>query len=202
MRTRNPQQQRSRTTKTRLLDAGERLIRRKGFHGTDSKEIASQAGVAIGSFYAYFNDKKDLFVAVLNRYTERIFSSVPDLPAEGLNADNGGRLIREYVWKVIRAHDLPELHRELFVVMGGDPDLNVLVERWQRESVRRLEISLNSAAGRLRVRDTKTAAVLLHAVLEAAIQRLTLYRVEVQEERLMEELGDMFSRYLLSGGDV
>lgn len=194
---RTPQQERSRSTKNRLLDAGELLIRRKGYHGTNSKEIAAQANTAIGSFYAYFGGKKDLFIAILERYTERIFDRVPDLPAQGLAGGRAGDLLHSYVRDVVRAHDLPELHRELYVVLRNDPDLEELIGRWQQESVRRLERALRSASAHLRIRDTRAAAVVLHATMEAVIQRITLSRVAVEEQRLVGETADMFARYLL-----
>jgi AcrR family transcriptional regulator len=196
-RIRTPRQKRSRKTKARLLDAGQRLICRKGFHGTNSKEIAAAAGVAIGSFYAYFKNKKDLFIAVLNRYTERIFASIPELRSDRLSRRDAKGLIHEYVRDVVKAHDLPELHRELFVVLRNDPDLEGLIDRWQKRAVRQLESSLQSAAGYLRIRNTRVAAVLLNASLEAVIQRITLYRTAVDEAELVAELADMFCRYLL-----
>jgi AcrR family transcriptional regulator len=195
---RTPQQDRSRSTKNRLLDAGQLLICRKGYHGTNSKEIAAEAGTAVGSFYAYFRDKKDLFIAILQRYTQRIFASVPDLPLRGSAGGRAGELLHEYVRNVVRAHDLPELHRELYVVLRNDPDLEVLIDRWQQESVRRLERALRNAAGHLRIRDIQAAAVVLHATLEAVIQRITLSRVAVEEGRLVRESADMFARYLVN----
>jgi AcrR family transcriptional regulator len=196
-RVRTPRQRRSRKTKARLLDAGQRLICRKGFHGTNSKEIAAAAGAAIGSFYAYFKDKKDLLFAVLDRYTERIFAAMPELPADWPERRDAKALIHGYVREVVKAHDLPELHRELLVVLRNDPDLEELIDRWQQRAVRQLESVLQSAAGSLRVRNTKAAAVLLHASLEAVIQRLTLYRADVEQAELVAELADMFCRYLL-----
>ena len=194
---RTPRQDRSRTTKSRLLDAGQLLICRNGYHGTNSKQIAAEAGSAIGSFYAYFRDKKDLFIAILERYTERIFAGVPNLPIQGLAPEKARDTLHEYIRSVVQAHDLPELHRELYVVLRNDPDLQVLIDRWQQESVGRIEEALRGASAPLRIRDTQAAAVLLHAALEAIIQRITLYRVTVDQDRLVKELADMFARYLL-----
>jgi AcrR family transcriptional regulator len=198
---RKPRQDRSRTTKNRLLDAGQQLICRKGYHGTNSKEIAAEAGTAVGSFYAYFRDKKDLFIAILERYTERIFASIPDLPVHELATGQPRDLLHEYVQSVVQAHDLPELHRELYVVLRNDPDLEELIDRWQRESVRRLEHALRSVSGHLRVRDIQAAAVVLYAALEAIIHRITISRIAVDQNRLVRELTDMFARYLLDDGE-
>lgn len=198
---RTPQQERSRSTKTSLMDAGQRLFCSRGFHGTNSKEIAAEAGVAIGSFYAYFKDKKDLFIAVLDRYSQRIFASLPELPTKILVEDKAEEVLSDYIHKIVRAHDLPQLHRELFVVLRNDPDLEDMIHRWQQESVRRIEGSLQDAARFLRIRNTRAAAILMNTTIEATVQRLTLYRAEIEEKQLVEELADMFCRYLLVDGE-
>ena len=52
-----PQQKRSEQTRARILEAGKRLFMRDGYHSTSRKKIAAEAGVAIGSFYSYFDDQ-------------------------------------------------------------------------------------------------------------------------------------------------
>lgn len=48
-------------SRTHLLDAAEEVFGRKGFHETTLKEIAEQAGFAVGSVYSFFENKDDLF---------------------------------------------------------------------------------------------------------------------------------------------
>jgi AcrR family transcriptional regulator len=47
-------------TRTRLVDAGQRLFEKKGFDATTIEEIASAAGVAPRTFFRYFTSKEDL----------------------------------------------------------------------------------------------------------------------------------------------
>jgi hypothetical protein len=79
--------------------------------------------------------------------------------------------------------------------------LEDLIDRWQKESVRRLEQALRNVSGHLRVRDIRAAAVVLYAALEAVIHRITISRVAVDQNRLVGELTDMFARYLLNDGE-
>ena len=62
-----PVQERGEATKNRLLDQALELFSRKGYHATTSKEIAAAAGLATGSFYRYFRDKKAVFLGVCSR---------------------------------------------------------------------------------------------------------------------------------------
>jgi AcrR family transcriptional regulator len=50
-----------RETRRRLIEAGTELFARRGLYGVTSAEIARQAGVAAGTFYLHFKDKRELF---------------------------------------------------------------------------------------------------------------------------------------------
>jgi len=58
-------------TAQRLLDAGERLIARRGLDATSVEDIAAAAGYSRGAFYSNFKSKEDLFFDVLRRNQER-----------------------------------------------------------------------------------------------------------------------------------
>ena len=64
---REPVQARGIQTREKIIDAGEKLFIRQGFHNILADDIARAAGVSVGSFYGYFEDKRALFLAVLER---------------------------------------------------------------------------------------------------------------------------------------
>lgn len=64
MRVRIPKQRRSRERKQRIMDTALALSLRRRPAGTSSNEIARQAGVSIGTFYSYFEDKRSLFLEI------------------------------------------------------------------------------------------------------------------------------------------
>jgi len=53
-------------TRAAILRASESVFAEKGFHGAHMEEIASQAGVAVGTLYNYFDDRKHLLGALLD----------------------------------------------------------------------------------------------------------------------------------------
>lgn len=77
---RNPQQKRSIEKKNRIIAAARRLFIKKGYFGTNTAEIAQEAGISTGSVYAYFEDKKDILLAGLqffgNQITEQICEEI------------------------------------------------------------------------------------------------------------------------------
>ena len=74
-----PQQERSRRTLQRLLDAGEALIREKGFDRASVAEIAERAGCSVGAFYTRFPDKDALFYSILQRFYEGAAATVEEM---------------------------------------------------------------------------------------------------------------------------
>ena len=52
-------------TRTKLKEAGKRVIFRKGFHEARVSDITEEAGVAHGTFYLYFRTKEDLLLELL-----------------------------------------------------------------------------------------------------------------------------------------
>src|SRR5437879_11147599 len=72
---REPQQERSQKTKENILRAAERLFDKRGYEEVTSHEIADAAGVAIGSFYAYFADKEQLLLLLLEQRLDEEFHS-------------------------------------------------------------------------------------------------------------------------------
>jgi AcrR family transcriptional regulator len=198
-KTRVPQQERSRETKRRLIVAGERLFSQKGFHNTTSKEIATEAGVAIGSFYAYFADKKALFIDVLKSHSKQLLDSISKVRLEDIGDTNQRALLTALIEAIIVAHEIsPEFHRELTVMVHSDPEVRAVMDRWEEEGIARIRNTLALWKGRIRTKDIEAAAVLIYETLEAAVHRIKLYGLDIEETRLVDELSDMLYRYLFN----
>ena len=60
-----PRTERGRRTLRALLDAAAAEFGEKGFHDSSVVSITSRAGVALGSFYTYFDSKESLFRALV-----------------------------------------------------------------------------------------------------------------------------------------
>ena len=72
-------------TRTALVDAARRVFERDGFLTARVTDIADAAGVAHGSFYTYFPDKKAILAAVLAELQEEMLH--PQLSSAALEDD-------------------------------------------------------------------------------------------------------------------
>jgi AcrR family transcriptional regulator len=73
----------------RLLEHGAQLFLEKGFEGTSIEQVISSVGIARGTFYLYFQDKEELFSAIISDIFEPIIAildeTLSDLRLDGAN---------------------------------------------------------------------------------------------------------------------
>jgi AcrR family transcriptional regulator len=67
-----PRTERGRRTLRALLDAAASEFGEKGFHESSIVSITSRAGVALGSFYTYFDSKESLFRALVRDMSRQV----------------------------------------------------------------------------------------------------------------------------------
>ncbi len=60
-----PKTRRGRETRNKLLDAAEKEFGERGYHDAAISGITQRAGVALGTFYVYFDSKEEIFRALV-----------------------------------------------------------------------------------------------------------------------------------------
>jgi len=196
-----PKQRRSEQTRARIVEAGKRLFSEEGYHRTSSKKIAREAGVATGSFYNHFEDKKQLLLEIHRLHMSSVHSRVAELLERGdfgSPRSDGRSIVRNIIQQALLLHDFsPALHREISALTYSDEDFAELGRQEQARTVQMLIALLEPHAGALRVGDLEAAArVVVHA-MEEVIHAIKFFPVsEDERQRLMEALSDMVFRFL------
>lgn len=73
-----PKQARAQEKRQALLESGSILFVEQGYEHTTAKEIAAHAGVATGTFYRYFSDKRQLLLSLLKDKLESLMPPQPN----------------------------------------------------------------------------------------------------------------------------
>lgn len=60
----------------RLFDAAQEIFQELGFKKTNIVKITQRAGVAVGTFYRFYNSKEEIFLEVYQTENERIKQAV------------------------------------------------------------------------------------------------------------------------------
>ncbi len=136
-----PVQQRGIRTREKIIGAALRLFGRRGYHGTNSNEIAGAAGVSTGSFYAYFGDKKEVFLEALAQYNRDVLGAIGVKNAPS-GAGGGGEkdFIRGLIARALAAHEVnPAFHREAVALVNTDTQVRALQARADERVMNALE---------------------------------------------------------------
>jgi AcrR family transcriptional regulator len=140
-----PKQERSIEKKDRIVKAGYEIFCEKGYHNTNTAEIAKRAGVATGSVYSYFKDKKSIFLAMLDLYASDIaggmFSEIEkldvslDMPV----------LINNIIQSFIKSHIISKnAHEEMLAMSHLDEDVGNYFREFRANIVKQLVELLSS----------------------------------------------------------
>jgi len=71
-----PKTQRGEQTLKKICEAAEELFAQKGYYATEIHDITQNAGVATGTLYVYFSDKKSLFLHLMENLGRKLRKSI------------------------------------------------------------------------------------------------------------------------------
>lgn len=123
--TRIPTQKRSIEKRNTIIEKGFELMCEKGYHKTNTLEIAEYANVSTGIIYQYFNDKKEIFIEGVKNYSDSImFPLLEIIDNNNIKIDNLEKMINELIDKFISVHTISKkAHEEMMAMSHLDKDV-------------------------------------------------------------------------------
>ncbi|WP_235775360.1 MULTISPECIES: TetR/AcrR family transcriptional regulator [Paenibacillus] len=196
-KTRQPQQDRSIRTKEAIVQAASRLFSEKGYHGTNTKQIAAAAGVSTGSFYSYFVDKRAVFIEVLRINSKAIHAHVDEtIEKFNLHLADKREIISGLIDALVKSHaPYITFHRELSAMMVTDEEVQEIMEDQFDQARRKTLEVLKLSEPELRVRDLEAAAAVMFEAVNSAVDRMVFFRGGIEPDRIKAELTDMLLIY-------
>lgn len=200
---RMPVQKRSIETREKILNAAWTLFAEKGYFKTSTHDLAEQAGIATGSFYAYFNNKKEVGIELIRRFHKEAFEKalnnfriqIGNNVAE--NLDQGRKLVRLIIHSLKESHAInPMLHKEATALILLDEDVRKINSEEDKKTIAFLITLLQQYKQIIRVDDIEAAAILLFRTSDEIIHRIMINKEEIDTERLLGELEDMICSYI------
>jgi AcrR family transcriptional regulator len=143
-----PRTERGRKTLRLLLDAAAAEFGEKGFHESSVVSITQRAGVALGSFYTYFDSKDSLFRALVRDMSAQVRRTVgPVIAAEPDRLEGERKGLAKFL-NFVREHK--ELYRIIDEAEFVDPPS---YRAHYEDTVNGYLASLKDAASKGQVRD-------------------------------------------------
>jgi AcrR family transcriptional regulator len=128
-----PVQKRSIEKRKKIIDAALQIFNEKGYFNTNTAEIAKRAELATGSLYAYFKDKKDIFLAVSNLYAHTIYNhSIKELN-KIKDTNDLDLMIKTTINIILESHKIyPKYHQEMMILCYMDNEIKYQVREQQQ----------------------------------------------------------------------
>ncbi|GAB4158112.1 MAG: TetR/AcrR family transcriptional regulator [Cyanobacteria bacterium J069] len=107
-------------TRTRILRAAQRLFARRGYDGTTTHDLAAEAGVAEGTLFRHFENKKAILVEVV---TQGWVELLTDLLTELSEMGSSKAIAQVMRRRMLNLHQNADMLRVCFLEAQFHPDL-------------------------------------------------------------------------------
>jgi len=180
-----------------ILAAARDLFARRGYHQTTIDDIVDEAGVARGTYYLYYEDKRAIFSDLIDRFSQRLSMAI-----DRIVTDDESRSVADQVRANIRAIlglCLAEraMTKILFTDAAGiDAAFDRKLSTFYDAVVQLLTESLRDGQTLGIVRDGEPrvlAYLTLGALKELLYQAVTLGLAEESADRLTEQMYDFLA---------
>ncbi len=157
-------QERSRRSYLALIEAATGLFAEHGFDAVGTPEIAQRAGVSVGTFYRYFEDKQEIYLEISRRMMVAAYGET----LEGLGPERFvGRARHETISATVAVlfdHVLvrPQLSRSFTEMSLRDPGVMELRHAFETVSLQRLTALIAAIVPRSVVPDPEATAYVLY----------------------------------------
>jgi AcrR family transcriptional regulator len=165
-------QERARKTFESLLEAAWEVFAERGFDATQTPEIATRAGVSVGTFYRYFSDKKEAYVELVRRDLGRAYREVMGGLTPERFADTGRRATIQQTIELLLAnvHRHPGMQRVFLEMSLRDDEVAELKRAFDSEARRGIAALIRAICPPEEVPDPEATAYVIHtAVVECAL---------------------------------
>lgn len=161
-----------------ILEGARRVFLERGFDAASMNDICRAAGVSKGTIYVYFENKEDLFIALVEQERSRMFLEEDQLLDEDLPVGEKLRRYGRHLAEVICSDEVIRAHRIIIGTAERMPQLGAryydgVVMRTQGRLARLFE--REASEGRLAIPDATLAAQQFATLVTAGLWRPRLF---------------------------
>lgn len=173
-----------------LLNARD-VFAKHGYHAAKIDDIVAAAGVARGTFYLYFEDKRAIFEEIVDRTFARLGMSIVRVDTEHPHRSVGDQ-VRDNIRAIVRAllEDPATTKILLSDAVGLDPAFDRKLISFYEETGKMLESSLadGQERGIVAPGDARMFAIMTLGALKEIMYQVTMRGLDYPEDRIVDAL--------------
>ena len=187
-----PKTKRGRQTFQALLSAAEHQFYVLGYHGATIKDITSDAGVGLGTFYIYFNDKKSCYQYLLLQYSHYIRSQIAQRIEHAKDRKEAERLGLLEFLEIVR--DNASIYHIIWESLYIDKNLFIeYYTTFAQYYKRAIEANVNVKGG-YKDFDSETMAYTLMGIANFIGLRYTMFDKSTDLEKIASQVIEMLDK--------
>ena len=178
-------QERSRRSYEALLSAAEELFAVHGYDAIGTPEIAQKAGVSVGTFYRYFDDKHEVYLEIMRRTMVSAYTDTIDrLTPEHFVGKARHETISE-ACAILFEHVLakPLLTRSFMEMSLRDTQVAELRRAFEQLAVQKLTALIEAITPRTNVSDPEAFAYVLYGAAMQCAYGLAVHLIPTSLDR-------------------
>jgi AcrR family transcriptional regulator len=183
-----------------LLACARQVFADKGYHGATVDDIAAKAGVARGTFYLYFDDRRAVFEALVDEFFVRLTAQIRSIELD--SSEPPLTQLRNNLHRLVSlALAEPEMMKLLLHDAAGlDPELDDKLATFYQAMSTFLEESLDEGQriGLVRAGDKPVMVALGIGGLKEILLRAVTGKLPADADVLVEEIMRFFEAGLLA----
>jgi AcrR family transcriptional regulator len=186
-----------------VLSVTEDLFGRRGYDATTIQDVATAAGIAVGTVYHHFPDKRSILLTLVDEWGDLVLAQRrSEVAFQTLFGDDPRTAIHGWLRGAYdRLRKGPSLYLVILSLAEHDDEVRQRYRRIEQVAIERLQNLIEFGQGQGLARggiDAASAAFLIHHAIDmAATQLLVRALAGPGPELVLRELGDMICRYLL-----
>ena len=195
---RKTQKERKKETRNKILNAAYKLFCEKGYYKTNTKEIAKFADIAIGSFYLYYKDKKDVLLDLINQYYISALKNITNTK-NSLKSSNKKKyhIFEIVIDEIINMYKKsPELFQELEIIKKSEPEIKKHLLQIKKCIQDNFLFILESLFNKGEIENLENTAFILQTAVESIINKTILEKPQINSHLLKKELIKLIQGYL------
>lgn len=178
------------TRRRQLLDAAIECFGEKGYHATQVSDVIEKAGVARGTFYLYFESKREIFRVLMEELFQKVTAQIQSLPRDAVE-----KIPSQLLGNITRITDLlfgqPLLTRILFnEAVGLDEEQDEQLRKFYIQILDYIHRGLTQGQemGFVRKGNVQVMALCLLGSLKEIFYQSLLGTEKIQKEEVIQEL--------------
>ncbi len=178
-----------------ILNVARDVFARRGYHAAKIDDIVAAAGIARGTFYLYFDDKRAIFEEIVDRTIARLGMSIVRVDPHD-EVRSVAEQVRDNIRRIMRIllEDRATTKILLSDALGVDPAFDRKLLSFYDEMLNLLEESLRDGQelGVVAKGDTRLFAYLTLGALKEVLFQIVQRGAEYEEEDLVERIFAFF----------